>query len=70
VGWLRDVEREVVIYKTLRDVKAGEELCISYGAPEYLTFVDVEGEAERARDREDEERQQSAEEVLGRILLD
>ena len=40
VGWTRDVAKEVIVYKTLRNVVAGEELCISYG--DRLTFVDVE----------------------------
>lgn len=40
VGWQRDIEKQVVIYRTLRDIKAGEELCISYG--QRLTFVDAD----------------------------
>ncbi|KAF2085900.1 protein methyltransferase [Saccharata proteae CBS 121410] len=40
VGWDRDVSRFLVRYQTLRDVKAGEELCISYG--ERLTFKDTD----------------------------
>lgn len=72
VGWLRDVQNEVVVYKTLRDVHAGEELCISYGPPEHLTFVDVEGEARMAEDRAEEERERAegGDGVLGRIMLD
>lgn len=72
VGWLRDVQNEVVVYKTLRDVQAGEELCISYGPPEHLTFVDVEGEARMAEDRAEEERERAegGDGVLGRIMLD
>ena len=27
IGWIRDLERFVVIYKALRDITAGEELC-------------------------------------------
>jgi len=27
VGWERDVEGLLVVYRTLRDVRAGEELC-------------------------------------------
>jgi uncharacterized protein len=34
------LENKTIVYKTLRDVKEGEELCISYGAN--LTFKDVE----------------------------
>lgn len=36
----------VIVYRALRDIKAGEELCISYGR---IWFVDVdvdEGEGE------------------------
>jgi len=52
VGWVRDVLGETIKYTTLRDISAGEELCISYGAR--LTFVDVE-EQERADERRKEE---------------
>lgn len=45
VGWERDIQNLLVIYTTLRDIKAGEELCISYGPR--LTFKDTEaGELE------------------------
>lgn len=27
VGWERDTARQLVVYRTLRDVAAGEELC-------------------------------------------
>jgi hypothetical protein len=40
VGWMRDVSKGVVIYRTLQDVKKGDELCISYG--DRLTFVDAD----------------------------
>ena len=40
VGWTRNVEKKVVVYTALQDVKMGEELCISYG--DRLTFVDAE----------------------------
>lgn len=70
VGWLRDVEREVVVYKTLRDVRKGEELCISYGAPEHLTFVDVEGEERRKEEEAEERREREQGGDLGWIMLD
>ncbi|TKA73104.1 hypothetical protein B0A55_04843 [Friedmanniomyces simplex] len=41
VGWIRDLERQVIVYRALRDIGAGEELCISYG--EHLTFEDADG---------------------------
>lgn len=40
VGWTRDIQRELVTYKALRDIHPGEELCISYGSR--LTFVDTD----------------------------
>lgn len=40
VGWIRDIPNKTITYKTLRDIKDGEELCISYG--DRLTFVDVD----------------------------
>ena len=70
VGWTRDVKRQIIVYRTLRDVEAGEELCISYGAPGQLTFVVAE--AERLRAEEEEEARREAEEggFLGGIELD
>lgn len=60
MGWTRDIEKTVIVYRTLQDVKEGEELCISYG--DRLTFVDVEKEVEDSDD-EDENA------VLGRLDL-
>ncbi|KAF2002659.1 protein methyltransferase [Amniculicola lignicola CBS 123094] len=40
VVWERDVERNVITYWALRDIDAGEELCISYGS--HLTFTDTD----------------------------
>ncbi|KAF2653403.1 hypothetical protein K491DRAFT_602996 [Lophiostoma macrostomum CBS 122681] len=40
VGWERDAERGIITYRALRLIKAGEELCISYGGR--LTFVDAD----------------------------
>lgn len=51
VGWTRDIDRKVIVYKTLRDVRAGEELCISYG--DRLTFVDAEVAENDTDDEED-----------------
>lgn len=42
VGWGRDLKNLLVTYTTLRDIKAGEELCISYGPG--LTFKDSDAE--------------------------
>jgi uncharacterized protein len=41
IGFQRDLDRELLIYRTLRDIKAGEELCISYGS--HLWFEDADG---------------------------
>jgi SET domain-containing protein len=43
VGWQRDVSKQLMTYTALRDIKAGEELCISYG--QRLTFKDTEEKA-------------------------
>ncbi|KAK0107143.1 hypothetical protein ONS95_003849 [Cadophora gregata] len=47
VGWDRDVKNLLVTYITLRDIKAGEELCISYG--QRLTFKDKDEEEPEIR---------------------
>jgi uncharacterized protein len=44
VGFQRDVQRQCIIYTTLREIAAGEELCISYGS--HLWFDDTEGREE------------------------
>lgn len=41
VGWKRNTETDVIVYTALRDIKAGEELCISYGSAR-LWFEDVD----------------------------
>ena len=61
VGWKRDLERQVIVYKALRDIDAGEELCISYG--DHLTFVDADGAGTNGV------KEESGEDVLGRIEL-
>ena len=61
VGWTRNVEKKVVIYKTLQEVKEGEELCISYG--DRLTFVDTEA---KVADSDDEDENA----MLGRMDTD
>lgn len=62
VGWKRDLEREVVVYRALRDIAVGEQLCISYG--DRLTFVDADAAADEIADGVDED------EHLGRIQLE
>jgi hypothetical protein len=41
VGWNRDVKAQCIVYRALRDIKAGEELCINYGR---LWFADADKE--------------------------
>lgn len=60
VGWKRDVANLLIIYTTLRAIRAGEELCISYGSR--LTFKDADAE-ELANGHEDEN------DILSRIEL-
>jgi len=50
VVWMRDLDRLTITYKTLRDIKQDEELCISYG--DRLTFVDTELEEWKRAERE------------------
>jgi SET domain-containing protein len=45
VGWERDIANKVIVYKTLREVQVGEELCISYGDRLWFEDADV-GEEE------------------------
>lgn len=57
------------MYQTLRAVEPGEELCISYGAPGQLTFVDAEAEAVRREEEEEERREVEGGGGLGGIEL-
>ena len=41
VGWKRNTETDVIVYTALRDITAGEELCISYGSAR-LWFDDLD----------------------------
>ena len=47
VGWTRQIDARTITYTALRDIVAGEELCISYGTR--LTFDDVEAMASMSR---------------------
>lgn len=51
VGWDRDIDNLLIAYTTLRDIRAGEELCISYG--QRLTFKDTEEQQPAANGSED-----------------
>lgn len=61
VGWMRDVGKGVVVYRTLQDVREGDELCISYG--DRLTFVDADAKQVDSDDEDDNA-------ALARIDLD
>ena len=39
VGWIRDLSHQMIVYRALKDVSAGEELCINYGK---LWFADAD----------------------------
>ncbi|RMD43060.1 hypothetical protein DV735_g1987, partial [Chaetothyriales sp. CBS 134920] len=62
VGWRRDCALECIVYTALRDIAAGEELCISYGNGR-LWFEDADGtdhghddnNAEHAREQGEDE---------------
>ena len=43
VGWERNLPAQCITYRALRDIRAGEELCISYGK---VWFVDVDASEE------------------------
>jgi SET domain-containing protein len=42
VRWSRDTDQDNIVYTSIREIQAGEELCISYGS-RILWFDDVEG---------------------------
>ena len=48
---MRDVSKKVVVYRTLENVKKGDELCISYG--DRLTFVDLDAKLVDSDDEDD-----------------
>lgn len=52
IGWERDIAAKTITYTSLRDIKEGEELCISYG--QRLTFKDTEEELYQSREGGDD----------------
>lgn len=44
IGWKRNTVNAVIVYSALRDIKSGEELCISYGSAR-LWFPDADADA-------------------------
>lgn len=61
VGFMRDLENGLMVYTTLRDIREGEELFITYGAN--LTFEDVE----KKMLEEEAKKEDTVEEVWGRM---
>lgn len=54
IGWKRNTEIGVIVYSALRDIKSGEELCISYGnARLWFPDADADAIANTARDNGD-----------------
>lgn len=45
------MSKGVVVYRTLQDVRKGDELCISYG--DRLTFVDADAKQVDSDDEDD-----------------
>ena len=43
VGWTRNLQYDCIVYTSLRFIRRGEELCISYGSAR-LWFDDADGE--------------------------
>jgi len=60
VGWTRELENKLVVYRALRHIREGEELCISYG--DHLTFIDADKEAH-------DDAIEQAEDLLAKIEL-
>jgi len=54
VGWKRNIETGVIVYSALRDIKSGEELCISYGNAR-LWFPDADAAANANADMYNED---------------
>lgn len=52
IGWSRDVVGQCIVYRALRDIRAGEELCINYGK---LWFVDADEEQDQVQDGDNDE---------------
>ena len=52
LGWSRDLTGQCIVYKALRDIRAGEELCINYGK---LWFVDADEEQRQQQDHDNDD---------------
>ena len=76
VGWSRDLRSECIIYTTLKPIRCGEELCISYGSGR-LWFPDADcatGDSNEEDSHNDVDSGQTLGELelsgLSRLLLD
>ncbi|KAK5041519.1 hypothetical protein LTR13_002186 [Exophiala sideris] len=68
VGWKRNTDTEVIVYTALRDIKAGEELCISYGHAR-LWFKDADADADAEVDFDFDDADKASRETLAEIAL-
>ena len=61
------MERELIVYETLRDVEVGEELCVNYGMRLWFEDADgVEGDGMEEKGEKKSEEEIEAD-VLGAI---
>jgi SET domain-containing protein len=67
VGWTRNTETDVIVYTALRDIKAGQELCISYGSAR-LWFEDTDAAGD-SEDRMGDDDNDTHGETLGELEL-
>jgi uncharacterized protein len=69
IGWLRNTETDCIVYSALRDIKKGEELCISYGSAR-LWFADADGEGDGVGGRGGEGKGEVNDDVGGETLAE
>jgi uncharacterized protein len=69
IGWLRNTETDIIVYTALRDIKKGEELCISYGSAR-LWFPDADGEGGEEGEEEEGKREFVDDDVGGETLAE
>lgn len=66
VGFVRDMERSLIKYIALRDISAGEELCICYGHDVWFEMVsENEPGCQKKKQSQGEEETETAEGMLG-----
>ncbi|RUP49660.1 hypothetical protein BC936DRAFT_141886 [Jimgerdemannia flammicorona] len=72
VGFIRDVEQSVIRYVTLREVREGEELCISYGEKVWFEEAesdDADGDEGECQRRAEESEPETEDTVFARMRL-